>query len=133
MDASTEMDGLLRAVREKQQSDLEAEIDVAARLRAFTANVDNRWWDDLEAYRETLVTKAARALSPTLWRTVEDRETAAHLVDKTYRDALADLPGLRRLSPARQRRWLLNRTLEQVADVIEERAPAAVPHFTERI
>jgi hypothetical protein len=130
MDASTEMDAILRAVRERQQSDLEASIDVAARLRSFQANVDNSWWAELEEYRESLIATAAWALSPSLWRAGDDRVSARNLVDKTYRDALENLSELHRRTPAKRRRWLLNRTLEQVAELIEERAAAPATRFT---
>jgi hypothetical protein len=124
-----DMDALLRAARERQQSDLEATVDVSGRLSELKATVDNRWWEELAAYREKLVDTVAWALSPLVWGAAEDRATARELVDKSYREAVDDLPELRRLSRRGRRRWLLNRTLEQVAEVLEDRADEPSPQW----
>lgn len=130
MDAVTEMDALLHAVRERQRRDLEARIDVAARLDELKEDLRVAWWSELEEYRETLVAKTARALSPSWWRPAGDCGTARYLVDITYRDAVDNLLELAGMTPSRRRRWLLNRTLAQVVQVVEDRRPAAAPRAT---
>ena len=132
MDASTEMDALLRAVRERQQSTLEATIDVGARLSSFKANLDTGWWAELETHREALVATAAQALSRSLRRTAENQGTARRLVDTAYQDALENLSELVRLAPSNRRRWLLNRTLEQVLEIVQGRAGTSIARFTKR-
>jgi hypothetical protein len=132
MDASTREDALLRALWQRQQGDLEATIDVEDRLRRLRATVDNRWWDDLVAYRETLVADAGRALTPPIGRGAEYGATAGTIVNEVFAQARFNAPELRRLSPARRRRWLLNRTLERVEHVIRGSAEQTAPGLVER-
>ena len=127
MDASTETDAVLRAVRERQHQELEARIDVAARLDDFKARLDTGWWDDLRECRGRLITEAAGRLSPSPGDAAGHRGTAERIVDRSFREALDHLPELHRLPPAKREQWLLVRTLEHVLDEVRERASARVP------
>lgn len=117
MDAHTEMDAVIRAAGERQQRDLEAGVDVAARLRRFKASADVGWWHELEKNRDRLAAKVASGLL----RPVADREAARIFVDRAYRDALDHLPELRRADPEQRERWLYNQTLLRVAEELESR------------
>ncbi|GIE99805.1 hypothetical protein [Paractinoplanes rishiriensis] len=127
------MDALFEPLWERQRSDLEATIDVADRLHRVTANIDHGWWEDLADYRPTLEARAARALAPPLGRAAGYGAAAGTIVNEVYSLARCNAPELRRLSPARRRRWLLNQTLERAEQMIrgsKETAPA--PRLWER-
>ena len=106
--------------RAAAEPDPEDTIDVSDRMRRLTDNVDNGWWDQLEAHREELVGEAARALTHPLRRTA--RGSAREVVDETYAQARHTAPDLRWMTPVQRRRWLLNSTLDRVARVLRRSA-----------
>jgi hypothetical protein len=129
------MDALLEAFRKRQEAALEAAIDVEDRLRRLKATMDNGWWDEVAAYRETLAARAARALAPPLGRGTAADEygaTAGNIVNEVYAFARYNAPELRRLSPDQRRRWLLNAMLERVDQVIRGSKPVPAPGLMER-
>lgn len=120
----TAVDALLIAARDRMQHTLDDTIDVGDRLRRFKETADIGWWNDLMDHRDALVDEAARMLTPPPARDrgraesrdgiAANRPGAELIVERVYRDARADAPHLRRLTPAARRQRLLCAILDQV-------------------